>query len=269
MKHRLFFVLAALGLLCACRDAVRTEGTAQEGVSLDSLWKRCVDLRVGAEGSRVDVSDCVRGVPMPILVDSTPFAAADYSFVRVNAVTGYELCRYGEHALLEIEQGGCEYFGVTFRWSYNAVGEEVSDRQLVRRALLDTRQAGRYCGPMGEDVVRGADTLLAVWSAGGDVPGEEMDFRLSAGDFYYKVRLDSLVRFSDAAVVALRYVWGPLGPGGVAQADGGGQKQRAPARGFPAGRTVERARGVYSSARYFSASRAALQPDPAEVMAWR
>lgn len=82
MKHRLFFVLAALGLLCACRDAVRTEGTAQEGVSLDSLWKRCVDLRVGAEGSRMDVSDCVRGVPMPILVDSTPFAAADYSFVR-------------------------------------------------------------------------------------------------------------------------------------------------------------------------------------------
>ena len=146
MKHRLFFVLAALGLLCACRDAVRTEGTAQEGVSLDSLWKRCVDLRVGAEGSRVDVSDCVRGVPMPILVDSTPFAAADYSFVRVNAVTGYELCRYGEHALLEIEQGGCEYFGVTFRWSYNAVGEEVSDRQLVRRALLDTRGgiAGRW-----------------------------------------------------------------------------------------------------------------------------
>ena len=210
MKHRLFFVLAALGLLCACRDAVRTEGTAQEGVSLDSLWKRCVDLRVGAEGSRVDVSDCVRGVPMPILVDSTPFAAADYSFVRVNAVTGYELCRYGEHALLEIEQGGCEYFGVTFRWSYNAVGEVVSDRQLVRRALLDTRQAGRYCGPMGEDVVRGADTLLAVWSAGGDVPDEEMDFRPSAGDFYYKVRLDSLVRFSDAAVVALRYVWGSL-----------------------------------------------------------
>lgn len=95
--------MAALGLLYACRDAVRTEGMAQEGVSLDSLWKRCVDLRVGAEGSRVDVSDCVRGVPMPILVDSTPFAAADYSFVRVNAVTGYELCRYGEHALLEIE----------------------------------------------------------------------------------------------------------------------------------------------------------------------
>lgn len=210
MKHRLFFVLAALGLLCACRDAVRTEGTAQEGVSLDSLWKRCVDLRVGAEGSRVDVSDCVRGVPMPILVDSTPFAAADYSFVRVNAVTGYELCRYGEHTLLEIEQGGCEYFGVTFRWSYNAVGKEVSDRQIVRRALLDTRQAGRYCGPMGEDVVRGTDMLLAEWSAGGDVPGEEMDFRPSAGDFYYKVRLDSLVRFSDAAVVAVRYVLGPL-----------------------------------------------------------
>ena len=153
MKHRLFFVLAALGLLCACRDAVRTEGTAQEGVSLDSLWKRCVDLRVGAEGSRVDVSDCVRGVPMPILVDSTPFAAADYSFVRVNAVTGYELCRYGEHALLEIEQGGCEYFGVTFRWSYNAVGEVVSDRQLVRRALLDTRQERDLAGTLTADIV--------------------------------------------------------------------------------------------------------------------
>ncbi len=269
MKHRLFFVLAALGLLCACRDAVRTEGTAQEGVSLDSLWKRCVDLRVGAEGSRVDVSDCVRGVPMPILVDSTPFAAADYSFVRVNAVTGYELCRYGEHALLEIEQGGCEYFGVTFRWSYNAVGEEVSDRQLVRRALLDTRQAGRYCGPMGEDVVRGADTLLAVWSAGGDVPGEEMDFRLSAGDFLKEVALRLSTIFADAAGVALGSVGGPLWAGCVRQGARGGQNRRAAGGGSPAGRTVERARGVYSSARYFSASRAALQPDPAEVMAWR
>ena len=121
------------------------------------------------------------------------------------------MCRYGDHTVLEIGQGGCEYFSFVFKWSYNGLPADVPDREIYRRALEDTRVAGRWCGELGRYVAAGADTLLAHWQKSeAGVIGMDFGFLLPVEDFRYNVRLDTLERFSDAAVVSVSYAIGPL-----------------------------------------------------------
>lgn len=179
-------------------------------VTLDSLERFHAGLRLPAAQYPYD-SSCVRGLAAPMLAEDAPFVQSGYSFVRVVPNRSYEMCRYGDHAVLEIAQGGCEYFRFVFRWSYNGLPADISDRELYLRALEDTRNAGRWCGELSRDVTAGADTLLAQMQKDDiDVGGTELDFLPPVEDFRYHVRMDTLVRFSDAAVVSVSYTMGPL-----------------------------------------------------------
>lgn len=186
-------------------------GRAQDvPVTLDSLERFHTGLRLSAAQYPYD-SSCVRGLAVPMLAEDAPFVQSGYSFVRVVLGRSYEMCRYGDHAVLEIAQGGCEYFSFVFRWSYNGLPADISDRELYLRALEDTRNAGRWCGELSRDVTAGADTLFAHWQKGDiDVVGTEFDFLPPVEDFRYHVRLDTLARFSDAAAVSVSYTMGPL-----------------------------------------------------------
>lgn len=210
MKKLLFCCLLILAAACKGSGPAGNDRKQQTLVSPDSLERRNVGQRLSLAESPYD-SSCVRGLAVPILSDNAPFAQSGYSFVRVTPNRSYEMCRYGDHAVLEIAQGGCEYFSFVFTWSYNGVPAEMSDRELYVRALEDTRAAGVWCREFGADVAAGADTLLVNLqrnSAG--IEGMDFDFLPPVEDFRYTVHLDSLARFSDAAVVSVVYAIGPL-----------------------------------------------------------
>lgn len=210
MKKLLLCCLLVLAAACKGGGPAGNERGQQMLVSLDSLERRNVGQRLSLAESPYD-SSCVRGLAVPMLSESTPFAQSGYSFVRVVPNRSYEMCRYDDHAVLEIGQGGCEYFSFVFKWSYNGVPTKMSDRELYTRALEDTRTVGLWCREFGNDVVAGADTLLMhLQKDNVGFVGTDFDFLPPAEDFRYTVRLDSPERFSDAAVVSVVYAMGPL-----------------------------------------------------------
>ena len=210
MKKLLFCCLLVLAAACKRSGPVGNGQGEQTLVLLDSLERRNVGQRLSSAEGPYD-SSCVRGLAVPMLSESTPFAQSGYSFVRVVPNRSYEMCRYDDHAVLEIGQGGCEYFSFVFKWSYNGVPEGLSDRELYTRALEDTRAVGRWCREFGSDVAAGADILLTHLQKDGDgIVGTDFDFLPPVEDFRYTVRLDSPERFSDAAVVSVVYAMGPL-----------------------------------------------------------
>lgn len=210
MKKLLYGAL--LLFVAGCADGSPSGATGKQDipVKLDSLERFHTGQRLSAAQYPYD-SSCVRGLAVPMLVEDAPFVQSGYSFVRVVPGRSYEMCRYGDHTVLEISQGGCEYFSFVFRWSYNGLPADVPDREIYRRALEDTRNAGRWCGELGRHVTAGADTLLAHWQKSeAGVIGMDLGFLPPVEDFRYKVRLDTLARFSDAAVVSVSYAIGPL-----------------------------------------------------------
>ena len=210
MKKLLFCCLLVLAVACKGSGPAGNGQGEQTLVSLDSLERRNVGQRLSPAEGPYD-SSCVRGLAVPMLSESTPFAQSGYSFVRVVPNRSYEMCRYSDHAVLEIGKGGCEYFSFVFKWSYNGVPAEMSDREMYTRALEDTRAVGRWCREFGDDVAAGADTLLThLQKDNAGIVGTDFDFLPPAEDFRYTVRLDSPERFSDAAVVSVVYAMGPL-----------------------------------------------------------
>lgn len=181
-------------------------------VSLDSLERRNIALRDTGGADTYHTDGCVRGEAMPMLADSTPFTLSNYSFVRVTPNKSYEMCRYGDDAVLEISNSGCEYFSFSFGWSYNGISPGIADSAVVSRAIADTGEAARWCGAFADEIVSAADTLAAYLKRDGlaFVSGRKLDFMPENGGFRHVVSVDSAARFSDAACVKVSFDIGPL-----------------------------------------------------------
>lgn len=205
--------LLALLTVAAVFSACRTDNAERSSViSLDSLERRNIALRLPASPDRYDREVCVRSYARAILADSAGFAQGHYSFVRTMPNESYEMCRYDDHTVLEIANYGCEYFGFSFRWCYNDLAPEVSDARIVERAIENTKAIAPWCTEIGSYVGDGADFLETYAREKGAeaLLGNTLDFYPPDDAYGYRVRVEPPVRFGNAACIEVAYSLGPL-----------------------------------------------------------
>lgn len=203
-------LLMTTAVFSACRPDSPAERTS--AISLDSLERRNVALRLPASPDRYDREVCTRSVAGAILADSAAFAHSGYSFVRVLPNESYEMCRYDDHTVLEIAQYGCEYFGFSLKWCYNDVAPQASDAQIIERTLENTKNLAPWCTGIGSYIGDAAALLQAYARENGAdaLLGHTLDFYPPDGTYRHRVTVDSLYRFGQAACVEVMFGIGPL-----------------------------------------------------------
>ncbi len=94
-----------LFLLFSCKS----KSTKQQSIA-DSLSKDTVSVADSLSDNEFPEDECVRGLPESVVIKSK---YPDATFKLVDR-TGYETMKFENGDILEIENGGCEYYSITF-----------------------------------------------------------------------------------------------------------------------------------------------------------